>query len=61
MNKLRTFYANRNFVALFTPAATELWREQAELIFTLYRIIQYNFFISSNTVLRVGDVLLLTL
>jgi hypothetical protein len=43
-NKLPTFYANRNFVALFTPAATELWPERAEFILTLYRVIQYNFF-----------------
>jgi hypothetical protein len=59
VNKLRTFYANLNFAALFAPAATELWPERAEFIFTIYRVIQYDFFITSNTVLRVYGALLL--
>jgi hypothetical protein len=60
VNKLLTFHANRNFVALFTPAATEIWPKRAEFIFTLYKVIQNDFlFISSNTVVRVYGVLLL--
>jgi hypothetical protein len=43
-NKLPTVYANRNFLTLITSAATELCPERAEFIFTLYRVIQYDFF-----------------